>query len=108
MNTLNFPILPPLERWAQRQIDGGKYASLGEYINALIAKDRERCGEATVLKGADAAKSGIRRDAAGATENRPKQKAGQRGVDFKTHLASAPLEGIDLERLRDPGREIKF
>jgi prevent-host-death family protein len=32
----------------------------------------------------------------------------KRQIDFKEFLASAPLEGVDLERDRDRGRDVEF
>ena len=110
MTTLNFPISSPLKRWAQGRIDGGEYASIGAYINALIAKDRERREKSALLRGAaqSADKRGTAaygRGTAGDAADPRGQKA-RRGADFKAHLAAAPLDGIDLGRPRDLGREI--
>ena len=52
MATMNISVSGPMKDWVQAQIEGGKYASLSDYVRDLIRKDQQQCDKLAALQAA--------------------------------------------------------
>ncbi len=52
MATMNISVPGPMKDWVQAQIEGGKYASLSDYVRDLIRKDQQQRDKLAALQAA--------------------------------------------------------
>ena len=52
MATMNVSVPGPMKDWVQAQIEGGKYASLSDYVRDLIRKDQQQRDKLAALQAA--------------------------------------------------------
>ena len=52
MATMNISVPGPMKDWVQAQIEGGKYASLSDYVRDLIRKDQQQRDKLVALQAA--------------------------------------------------------
>ena len=50
MATMNISVPGPMKDWVQAQIEGGKYASLSDYVRDLIRKDQQQRDKLAALQ----------------------------------------------------------
>ena len=52
METMHFSLPSAMQKWVQAQVDTGQYATAGDYISELIAKDQQRSDKLAALQDA--------------------------------------------------------